>query len=203
MHGVFLLDLNGFKRINDVHGHAIGDEVLIVVAQRLQSAVRGGDLLARFGGDEFAILARHLVGPEAATNVALRVIQALELPIATGRLQHKIGAGIGIAVVPNDATVPEEALRKADVALYRAKAERRSALRFFEPQMDRQVRERHQIEIDLREALESGCISTVFQPSFNLQSGEVVGFEAAPMWIHQIHGVIPANGSFPLPKKPA
>jgi diguanylate cyclase (GGDEF)-like protein len=198
VHAVFLLDLNGFKQINDVHGHAIGDEVLIVVAQRLQSAVRGGDLLARFGGDEFAILARHLVGPEAATNVALRVIQALEVPIATGRLQHRIGAGIGIAVVPNDATVPEEALRKADVALYRAKAERRSALRFFEPQMDRQVRERHQIEIDLREAMESGCISTVFQPSFNLRSGEVVGFEAAPLWIHQTHGVIPAERFIPI-----
>jgi diguanylate cyclase (GGDEF)-like protein len=76
VHAVLLLDLNGFKQINDVHGHAIGDEVLIVVAQRLLSAVRGGDLLSRFGGDEFAILAHHLVGPEAATNVALRVIQA-------------------------------------------------------------------------------------------------------------------------------
>jgi diguanylate cyclase (GGDEF)-like protein len=190
VHGVFLLDLNGFKQINDVHGHAIGDELLIVVAQRLQSAVRGGD--------EFAILARHLVGPEAATNVALRVMQALEAPICTGRVQHRIGAGIGIAVVPNDATVPEEALRKADVALYRAKEERRSALRFFEPQMDRQVRERHQIEIDLREAMESGCISTVFQPSFNLKSGEVVGFEAAPLWIHQTHGVIPAERFIPI-----
>jgi diguanylate cyclase (GGDEF)-like protein len=198
VHAVFLLDLNGFKQINDVHGHAIGDEVLIVVAQRLQSAVRGGDLLARFGGDEFAIIARHLVGPEAATNVALRVIQALEVPIATGRLQHRVGAGIGIAVVPNDATVPEEALRKADVALYRAKEERRSALRFFEPQMDRQVRERHQIEIDLRQAMESGCINTVFQPSFNLKSGEVVGFEAAPLWIHQTHGVIPAERFIPI-----
>jgi diguanylate cyclase (GGDEF)-like protein len=198
VHAVFLLDLNGFKQINDVHGHAIGDEVLIVVAQRLLGAVRGGDLLARFGGDEFAILARHLVGPEAATNVALRVIQALEVPIATGRLRHKIGAGIGIAVVPNDATVPQEALRKADVALYRAKEERRSALRFFEPQMDRQVRERHQIEVDLREAMESGCISTVYQPSFNLKSGEVVGFEAAPLWIHQTHGVIPAERFIPI-----
>lgn len=198
VHAVFLLDLNGFKQINDVHGHGIGDEVLIVVAQRLLSAVRGGDLLARFGGDEFAILARHLAGPEAATNVALRVIQALEVPISTGRLQHKIGAGIGIAVVPNDATVPEEALRKADVALYRAKEERRSALRYFEPHMDRQVRERHQIEADLREALESGCISTVYQPSFNLKSGEVVGFEAGPFWIHPTHGVIPAERFIPI-----
>ena len=80
-------------------GHAIGDEVLIVVAQRLLSAVRGGDLLARFGGDEFAILACHLAGPEAATSVALRVIQALESPISTGRLHHKVGAGIGIGSI--------------------------------------------------------------------------------------------------------
>lgn len=198
VHAVLLLDLNGFKQINDIHGHAIGDEVLILVAQRLLSAIRGGDLLARFGGDEFAILARHLVGPEAATNVALRVIQALERPITTDRVQHRIGAGIGIAVVPNDATAPEEALRKADVALYRAKAERRSALRFFEPQMDRQVRERHQLETDLRVALENGGVSTVYQPCFNLKSGEVVGFEASPMWIHQTHGVVPAERFIPI-----
>jgi diguanylate cyclase (GGDEF)-like protein len=198
VHAVFLLDLNGFKQINDVHGHAIGDEVLIVVAQRLLGAVRGGDLLARFGGDEFAILARHLAGPEAATSVALRVIQALEVPISTGRLHHKVGAGIGIAVVPNDATVPEEALRKADVALYRAKAERRSALRFFEASMDRQVRERHQIETDLRVALESGRLSTVFQPCFNLKSGQIAGFEAVPLWIHATHGVIPMERFIPI-----
>jgi diguanylate cyclase (GGDEF)-like protein len=198
VHAVFLLDLNGFKQINDVHGHAIGDEVLIVVAQRLLSAVRGGDLLARFGGDEFAILARHLAGPEAATSVALRIIQALEVPISTGRLHHKVGAGIGIAVVPNDATVPEEALRKADVALYRAKAERRSALRFFEPSMDRQVRERHQIETDLRLALENGRIGTVFQPCFNLKTTEITGFEAVPLWIHPVHGVIPMERFIPI-----
>jgi diguanylate cyclase (GGDEF)-like protein len=198
VHAVFLLDLNGFKQINDVHGHAIGDEVLIVVAQRLLSAVRSGDLLARFGGDEFAILARHLAGPEAATSIALRVIEALERPIDTGGLLHQVGAGIGIALAPNDATVPDEALRKADVALYRAKAERRSALRFFEPQMDRQVRERHQLETDLRVALDSGGISTVYQPSFNLKSGEVVGFEACPIWIHPMHGVLPAERFIPI-----
>jgi diguanylate cyclase (GGDEF)-like protein len=108
---------------------------LIVVAQRLMSAVRDGDLVARFGGDEFTILARHLAGPEAASSVALRVIQALETPITTGTLSHQVNVGIGIALTTNDGSDAEEVLRKADVALYRAKAERRSALRFFEEQM--------------------------------------------------------------------
>jgi diguanylate cyclase (GGDEF)-like protein len=198
VHGVFLLDLNGFKKVNDVHGHAIGDEVLIVVAQRLRSALRDGDLLARFGGDEFAILARHLVGAEAATNVALRVIQALERPIATGSLQHQIGVGIGIALVPDDATAPPEALRKADVALYRAKAERRSAVRFFEPHMDRQLLERHKMEEDLREALRTGAIGGVYLPCFNIKTGEVIGFEAAPNWVHPTMGKIPAERFIPI-----
>ncbi|MGH8136852.1 MAG: putative bifunctional diguanylate cyclase/phosphodiesterase [Steroidobacteraceae bacterium] len=198
MHGVFLLDLNGFKQINDVHGHSIGDEVLVVVAQRLRSAIRDGDLLARFGGDEFALLAHHLAGAEAATNVALRVIQSLERPIETGKLSHQIGAGIGIALVPDDASVPEEALRKADVALYRAKAERRSALRFFETQMDRQVRERDLLEQELRAALRSGAIKSVYQPCFNLKSQELVAFEASPCWNHPALGIIPSERFIPI-----
>jgi len=154
-HGVFLLDLNGFKQINDVYGHGVGDEVLVLVGQRLRSAMRDGDVVARFGGDEFAILALHLGGPEAATNVALRVIESLSTPISTGRASHCVGVGIGIALVPTDATDAETALRKADVALYRAKAERRSALRFFEPEMDVRVQGRTAMEAALRAAYSS------------------------------------------------
>jgi len=131
VHALILLDLNGFKQVNDVHGHGVGDQVLTVVAQRLLGAMRDGDLAARLGGDEFAILALHLVGPEAATTVALRVIEALKEPVTTGSTKHQIGAGIGISLIPGDAASPEQALRKADLALYRAKEERRSAVRFF------------------------------------------------------------------------
>jgi diguanylate cyclase (GGDEF)-like protein len=182
-HGVFLMDLNGFKQINDVHGHGVGDEVLAEVAQRMLSAMREGDMVARFGGDEFAILATHLAGPEAATNIALRVIEGLNIPIQAGGAVHRVGVGIGIALVPSDAATVVEALRKADIALYRAKAERRSALRFFEPEMDARVKSRSSMEAALREAIEAGRIEAVFQPTVNLRTHAVVGFDVTPRWL--------------------
>lgn len=190
-HAVFFLDLNGFKRINDVHGHSVGDEVLVVVAQRLLSAMRDGDMVARFGGDEFAILATHVAGPEAATNVAVRVIAALETPITAGGAIHGVGAGIGIALVPSDATTSEEAMRKADIALYRAKSERQSALRFFEPQMDARVHERATLERRLRAAIDANMIEPVFQPMVHLSTQELIGFEMTPRWTDADGNIVP------------
>lgn len=197
-HGVFLLDLNGFKQVNDVHGHGIGDEVLIIVASRLRTAIREGDLVARLGGDEFAILAPHLIGAEAATTVALRLLQCLEAPIVTGALAHQIGAGIGIVLLPGDANTEQEALRKADVALYRAKAERRSALRFFEEDMDRHVHEREQMERELRAAIAADQIRPFYHPSVNLRTKQVVGFEAVPRWHHPVFGNVPPERFVPI-----
>lgn len=121
-HAVFMLDLNGFKKVNDVHGHPVGDEVLTEVGSRLREAIREGDLLARLGGDEFTVLASNLVGPEAATGLALRMIDALATPVAGGRVQHAVSAAIGISLIPQDGD-GEQAVRKADIALYRAKKE--------------------------------------------------------------------------------
>jgi diguanylate cyclase (GGDEF)-like protein len=189
-HGIFMLDLNGFKKINDVHGHGVGDEVLAAVAQRLRSAMRDGDTVARLGGDEFAILAVHLSGPEAATTIALRVIEALAIPIDAGGLTHHVGVGIGIALVPTDASTAEEALRKADVALYRAKAERRSAVRFFESAMDIRVQERASMERALYKAIDAGHIEIMYQPTVDLRTHKIIGFEAAPQWIDAQQGII-------------
>ncbi|MDB5588757.1 MAG: hypothetical protein JWP26_3727 [Devosia sp.] len=181
-HAVLMLDLNGFKQVNDVYGHGVGDEVLTIVGQRLLRAARQGDLVARLGGDEFIILAQHLIGAEAAGSIALRIIQGLVEPVATGSTRHAIGAGIGVSLIPSDAGSKDEAIRTADVALYRAKAERRSAFRFFEPDMDRLVHEREQLERDLRAALAADRIVAQFRPSLGLRSGQIIGYEAIPSW---------------------
>ena len=198
MHGVFLLDLNGFKKINDICGHGVGDEVLVSVAQRLFGAMREGDLIARRGGDEFAILALNLLGPESATNLARRVIQALDTPIMTGKREHHVAVAIGVAFVPGDATTREEILRRADVALYRAKSERRSALRFFEEQMDHHIHEHDRLARELRTALTARALEIVYQPTIDLASGEVVAFEVLPRWTHPELGEIPPQRFIPI-----
>jgi diguanylate cyclase (GGDEF)-like protein len=181
-HAVLLLDLNGFKRVNDVFGHAVGDEVLIRVAGRLSQCVRGGDLVARLGGDEFVVLSQHISGPEAATGLALRIIDSLDDAVQAGGSNHAIGAAIGVALAPQDGADPTELLRKADIALYRAKTQGKSALRFFEPEMDAQIQERDGMERALRAAIQAGDIQPFYQPLIDLKSGGIRGFEALARW---------------------
>jgi diguanylate cyclase (GGDEF)-like protein len=189
-HGVLLLDLNRFKRINDVYGHPTGDEVLVHVATRLIRAVRDGDLVARLGGDEFAVLATHLPSPETATGLALRIIEGLRNTITTHSGEHLVGAAIGIALAPQDGNSPAELLRKADIALYRAKEQNASAMRFFEPAMDAQVRERDRLERDLRKAINASEILSLYQPLIDLKSGQVRAFEVMARWTHSEMGEI-------------
>jgi predicted signal transduction protein with EAL and GGDEF domain len=154
--------------------------------------------VARLGGDEFAIIAEHLTGAENATTIARRMLQHIEQPIATGTVTHRLGAGVGIALLPANAVTIEEALRKADVALYRAKAERRSALRFFEEEMDRQVQARAEMERELRHAVATNAIQPFYQPSADLRTQRIVGFEAVPRWIHPTLGEIPPERFIPI-----
>jgi diguanylate cyclase (GGDEF)-like protein len=197
-HGLFMLDLNAFKRINDVFGHAAGDEVLIHVAGRLSRAVRDGDVVARLGGDEFAVLATHLSGPEAATGLALRIIDELHAPVQVGDREHAVGAAIGIAMTPQDGAEPAELMRKADIALYRAKGQGHSAMRFFEPDMDALVRERDDIERELRLAMAAGEVVPFYQPLVDMKTGRIGEFEALARWTHPQMGEISPTRFIPI-----
>jgi diguanylate cyclase (GGDEF)-like protein len=198
IHAVLSLDLNKFKRINDVYGHPVGDDVLVVVAQRLSSAMRDGDLLARLGGDEFAVIARHLAGAEGAISIANRMLKALESPIEVGSNRHRVDAGIGLALVPDDGTDADEILRKADIALYRAKSSKQSTARFFEEEMDRRSRERESLERDLAAAIETDAVCPWYQPIVDLQTQEVIAFEALARWTHPTLGDIPPARFIPI-----
>lgn len=189
-HAVFLLDLNGFKKINDVHGHPVGDQALIHVGARLLRSVRDGDLVARLGGDEFAILARNVAGAEAATTIALRIIDSLQTPVSAGGVNHAVGTAIGVALSPSDGVDAQELLRKADVALYRAKAERKSTVRFFEAQMDARLHERDALERALRAAVDADRITVRFQPCGRIDENRIAGFEATAHWEDEQLGVV-------------
>jgi diguanylate cyclase (GGDEF)-like protein len=198
VHALVSLDLNGFKKINDVYGHPTGDNVLVAIAQRLTGAARNDDLLARLGGDEFAFIARHLAGPEAATSLALRVLKALESPISIGSVEHRVGAGVGLALIPRDGSDADEILRKADIALYRAKATKESTFRFFEEEMDRHSREREYLERELAKAIDAGAVNPWYQPIVDLKTREVIGFEALARWTHPELGEIAPDRFIPI-----
>ncbi len=129
---VYVLDLNGFKAVNDEHGHATGDEVLQIVAQRFRAEVRDGDLLARLGGDEFAVLAPGVKSRHAANEIGGRFASALSNDVMVHGRRHAIGVAIGVAFVPADGSTAQDVLHCADMAMYEAKQVGGSALRFFE-----------------------------------------------------------------------
>ena len=197
-HALLMLDLNGFKRINDVYGHPTGDEALIVVGERLLGSIRQGDIVARLGGDEFAIVAHHLVSAEAAMGIALRVTAALSQPVLIGTIAHRIETGIGICVFPFEGSTAEEIMRRADVALYKAKSDHSTSTRFFDAEMDRYVREREFMERELRAAVEAGDIQPFYQPLVDLKTKQIIGFEALARWTHTDLGVIPPERFIPI-----
>jgi diguanylate cyclase (GGDEF)-like protein len=130
-HAFFLIDLNDFKHVNDLHGHALGDRVLQVVAERFRTAARPSDLLARLGGDEFAVLSYN-VDRDTAYAIGLRFIATLESEIQVGGHSHTIGASVGAALIPDDGTTAEGIVHNADLAMYRAKGQDQNSLVFFE-----------------------------------------------------------------------
>ncbi len=192
------IDLDRFKSVNDLLGHATGDDVLVQVAARMHEATRRVDTVARLGGDEFAVVQPRCQTPQAAAILAARLTHLIQQPIPVGMHPVSIGASIGIAMYPQDGSSPEDLLQNADLALYRAKQFRGSSFRFFEPEMDRKLQERRALEIELQEALQNHQLHLHYQPLFGTKGLELIGFEALLRWNHPERGPISPAEFIPL-----
>lgn len=194
---LLMVDLDNFKAINDTRGHPVGDEILNRVAHRFKTVCDGRADLARIGGDEFAVL--HLSScREETERLATQLIEILDQPITTEHGGHAIGATIGIASTPGHAETIEDLMRVADIALYRAKRAGRGRALYFEVEMEREVRERRELENALRYTLERGGLSLAFQPIVSARSGEVVSCEALLRWEDPGFGTVPPSLFVPV-----
>jgi diguanylate cyclase (GGDEF)-like protein len=195
---VLCFDLDRFKSVNDSLGHAFGDELLQKAAERMRGCLGSGDMLARLGGDEFAILQPETNSTAHVSMLASRLNEAIRIPFDLDGHQVAIGVSIGIAIAPADGSSPDQLMRNADVALYRAKTDGRGTYRFFSPEMIGQREARRTLEYDLRSALINGEFEVRYQPLVDLHQGAICGFEAQLRWHHPVRGLVLPSEFAPL-----
>jgi diguanylate cyclase (GGDEF)-like protein/PAS domain S-box-containing protein len=189
--GIIFLDLDHFKLINDSLGHHAGDELLRAVAPRLRAHLRPGDIVARFGGDEFGILVDRLADEDEAVVIADRVSAAFSDPYVVGGVEHFITASLGIAVArpsAGEAADPDLLIRNADAAMYRAKEQGRARCELFDAEMRARALLRLEVEQELRQGIERQELALYYQPVVSLRSGEITGLEALVRWEHPKRG---------------
>lgn len=195
---VLLLGVDGFRAINEAWGHVTGDRILRTLGQRLRDLLRGGDTLARFAGDEFAVLLNELDRAEDAALVARRLQAAVRDPIGVGEHEVTLSVCIGVAVAPEDGERSAGLLQHAAAALHQAKAAGHGQTRFFTGDLDRSARERLELESALRRALAAGELWIAYQPRFDLRSGRLDGLEALARWDDPQLGAVPPSRFVPL-----
>ncbi|MEZ5651108.1 MAG: EAL domain-containing protein [Burkholderiaceae bacterium] len=195
---VMCLDLDRFKSVNDTLGHSAGDRLLRQVAERLRRCVRGQDTVARFGGDEFAIIVEGPVTVAIADGIARRITDMLSQPFDIDGTEALVGVSIGIASVPQDGVTAEQLIKCADLAMYSAKHHGRGRFQHFSPDMDQMAVERRQLELDLRKAIRDEEFYVDYQPVFDIASGRICGAEALVRWQSPSRGRVGPDAFIPL-----
>jgi diguanylate cyclase (GGDEF)-like protein len=190
---LLVLDLDGFKQLNDARGHAAGDELLCWVAGTLQAAAKPGDIVARLGGDEFVVLLEEVIDPVYVGSVSQKLIDALAAAFTIGGREYRVTASIGVAVYPQDGADSESLIKSADAAMYRAKQKGRNAFEFYSAQLSTDAIERLSLEAGLRRALERDELALYYQPQIEACTGRIVGMEALVRWNHPQLGVLPPS----------
>jgi diguanylate cyclase (GGDEF)-like protein/PAS domain S-box-containing protein len=195
---VLFLDLDGFKLINDGHGHVAGDHVLTEVARRLREVVRDSDIVSRFGGDEFVIVAEGLSRDSEALLLAQRLIDAVGREVLLSGIPYTLSCSIGIALTPDSASDPDLMLREADTAMYRAKTRGAGNVELFDASVTREVTDRLKIAHELRKGMARDELEVLYQPVVSVDEGTLVSCEALVRWRHPEHGLMLPERFVPL-----
>jgi diguanylate cyclase (GGDEF)-like protein/PAS domain S-box-containing protein len=188
---VLILDLDGFKTVNDSQGHDVGDQLLIHVGRRLKACARASDTVARLGGDEFAILLEDQVDDDRAKGTAGRLLAQLTAPFEVGGKELFIGASVGIAFNADGVTQPDTLIRNADTAMYAAKATGKGRFEVFQPLMHRRAREQFEVQSDLQHAIARNEFTVHYQPIVDVPTQAILGMEALIRWEHPVRGLLP------------
>ena len=195
---LLFLDLDGFKRINDTLGHGIGDLLLKSVAKRLKTTVRQVDTVARLGGDEFTVVLLEINHAQDAKDVAQKILKVISEPYKIEEHELFVTASVGISIYPDDGSDIESLIRKADIAMYRAKGQGKNNYQVYNLSMDAKFFERLTLENSLRKAVENEELVAYYQPQVDLRTGEITGVEALVRWQHQKFGLVPPDKFIPL-----
>ena len=195
---VMIIDLDRFKPINDIHGHAAGNAVLCAVADRMNEIAPQGSTVARLGGDEFVVLLPSGMDHDGIVDLAEKMIATIRTPIAWGQTQVEVGSTIGIALAKNDRQDADALLHEADIAMYHGKREGRGTYCFFQAGMDVAEKVRAQMETELRSAVANGEIEPYYQPIVSLPARDLVGFEVLARWNHPTRGLIRPDDFIPV-----